>query len=167
MESIENFFNSMVDSFFKEQPKRNPSIFSHFLDYYKENENLSDLIEKYTLLNTLNTKYNFIRSKQIYVFLEYYVMRDLIENLPNVLISDEEYQTIMEEYDTVLEHKKDRKRLEKTIKFICKIFQSFCTGYQEFNSKYIQIPTALCLGIGRRSMNRNMRRLIYENLNIM
>jgi hypothetical protein len=167
MDTLDTFFNSLVESikpYFPDSPKRNPKSFDDFLNYYRENENIDDLFEKYHFLKYLHKKYGFIRNIEICVKLEFEIIHEYISNLPNEIVSDEYYDNMLAQYNNILEKKKDRRRFEKSIDFICSIFQSFCTGKQEFDNYYVQIPIAICVGFGRAKMNRNMRRLVYDRL---
>ena len=167
MDTLDTFLNSLVEGikpYFPDSPKRNPKSFDDFLNYYRENENVDDLFEKYHLLNCLDKKYGFIRNNEICVKIEFEIIHEYISNLPNEIVSDEYYQNMLAQYENMLEKKKDRRRFEKSVDFICSIFQSFCTGKQEFDHSYVQVPIALCVGFGRAKMNRNMRRLVYDRL---
>jgi len=164
METLEHVLNTFVDSFYQEPPKRNPSNYRDFVHYYQEEKSMDDIIENYPLLTKLNEQYHFIRSDELYLHLEYNIMKEMIPDLPNQLLSGEEYDQIIYEYERIPDHKKQRRRFERTVRFICRVFQSFSTGVQEFNSRFVQCPIALCVGIGKPNMNRNMRRVIYQHL---
>lgn len=165
METLERVLNTFVDSLYREPPKRNPSNYRDMVHYYAEERSMEDLKDEYPLLFRLDEQYHFIRNDELYVHLEYGIIKDMIPDLPNELLSGDEFNQVMYEYDRIAEHKKQRRRFERTVRFVCRIFQSFCTGNQEFNSRFVQIPIALCVGIGKPNINRNMRRMIYECLN--
>jgi hypothetical protein len=147
METLEHVLNTFVDSFYQQPPKRNPSNYRDFVHYYQEEKSMDDLIEHYPLLTKLNEQYHFIRSDELYLHLEYNILKEMIPDLPNELLSGEEYDQIIYEYERIPDHKKQRRRFERTVRFICRIFQSFSTGVQEFNSRFVQCPIALCVGI--------------------
>jgi hypothetical protein len=142
--------------------KKNPSSFCDFL---KTINNTDMLFVKYDLLTNLDVKFRFIKNHQICLYFEYQIFRELVPNLPNTNVCNSEYNNYIDYYNNfVSEDVKDKLRHEKTISFICDIFESYCTGNENYTQNYTHNPLALCVSFGKDSLNRYMRRLIYDNL---
>jgi hypothetical protein len=141
---------------------KNPSS---FCDFIKTIPNIDMLFVKYYLLTDLDVKYRFIKNNQICLFFEYQIFRELVPNLPNTNVSSSEYNNYIEYYNNfVSETLKNKRRHEKTISFICDIFERYCTGEDNYTNQYTYNPLALCISFGKNSLNRYMRRLIYDSL---
>jgi hypothetical protein len=141
---------------------KNPSS---FCDFVKTIPNVDMLFVEYKLLTDLDVKYRFIKNNQICLYFEYQIFRELVPNLPNTNVSKSEYNNYIEYYNNfVSEIIKDKRRHEKTVSFICDIFESYCTGVENYTKQYVYNPIALCVSFGKNSLNRYMRRLLYDNL---
>jgi hypothetical protein len=145
MASLLNSFLSLFDG-------KNPSNYNHFYD----NVDKESILQKYSLLTYLDSKYKFLDDPEICIEWEFYLFKDFM-NVPNRTLSDVKFNKYLDEFKSC---DLNRLRTEQTLEYICNIFESCLLGECSNYKKYMP----LCLFFGKKSLNKGIRRSIYDNL---
>jgi hypothetical protein len=153
---------AVLSYFFPNSYGKDPHNCKYFLESINDK---GAVIQKYNLLKTLDSKYNFIRDSDIYLLFEFEVFRKLITTLPRNNVSDYDYYRYIEEFNRIPEDIKFEERYSITVRFICDIFKSYCTGSQVYSETYIKNCLSLCVAFGKKGLNKRIRRNLYSNLN--
>jgi hypothetical protein len=142
----------LLNSFLSLFDGKNPSNYNHFYD----NVDKEGIIKKYTLLTYLDSKYKFLDDPEICIEWEFYLFKDFM-NVPNYTISGAKFNKYLNEFNS---RDLNRLRTEQTLEYICNIFESCLLGECINYKKYM----SLCLFFGKKTLNKGIRRLIYDNL---
>jgi hypothetical protein len=143
---------SLLNSFLSLFNGKNPSNYNHFYD----NVDKESIINKYSLLTYLDSKYKFLDDSEICIEWEFHLFKDFM-NVPNRMVSDEKFNKYLNEFNS---RDLNRLRTEQTLQYICNIFESCLLGECSNYKKYM----SLCLFFGKKTLNKSIRCRIYENL---
>jgi hypothetical protein len=143
---------SLINSFLSLFNGKNPSNYNHFYDSVDK----ESIIQKYTLLNYLDNKYKFLDDPEICIEWEFILFKGFM-NLPNVIVNEDTFYKYINDFNN---QDLNKFRKEQTIEHICNIFESCLLGDCDDYKKYMP----LCLFFGKKSLNKVMRRSIYDNL---
>jgi hypothetical protein len=145
MASIFNTFLSLFNG-------KNPSDYNHFYD----NVDKESIINKYTLLSYLDSKYKFLDDSEICIEWEFNLFKNFMK-VPNARIGEKDFYKYINDFNS---RDLNTLRKEQTISYICEIFEKCLLGECEDYKKYMP----LCLFFGKKSLNKGIRRSIYDNL---
>ena len=145
MASLLNSFLSLFDG-------KNPSDYNHFYD----NVDKESIIKKYSLLTYLDDNYKFLDDPEICIEWEFYLFKNFM-NVPNHTVSDVKFNDYLNKFNRC---DLNSLRTEQTLQYVCNIFESCLLGECSNYKKYMP----LCLFFGKKSLNKGIRRRIYDNL---